>query len=56
MARYVTVRMLVEDMSPLSWKTFALIEGKADCRCSNISMIKNNGRVLENKYKSSCRR
>ena len=49
MARYVTVRMLVEDMSPLSWKTFALIEGKAD-DLSNISMIKNNGRVLENKY------
>ena len=49
MARYVTVRMLVKDMSPLSWETFALIEGKDD-NLSNISMIKNDGKVLENKY------
>ncbi|MEG1310420.1 MAG: alpha-mannosidase [Romboutsia sp.] len=47
MATYVTVRMLMEDMSAMSWETFALAEGDSDDLLYG-NMIKENGRILEN--------
>lgn len=47
MARYVTVRLLVEDMPALSWDTFALVEDNSNITLSK-TMIKENGKVIEN--------
>ncbi|WP_312093018.1 alpha-mannosidase [Niallia sp.] len=46
---YVTVELLINQMSPLSWKTYALIEGESQQReCKRF--VQNNGQLLENDH------
>ena len=46
---YVLVELELDQMSPLSWKTYALIEGVPQ-QNKYVSIVQNNGRILENEY------
>jgi len=49
MATYITLRLLMNEMPPLSWETFALIEGKTSPTLKE-GLVTENGHVLENEH------
>lgn len=49
MARYVTVQLIMEQMAPLSWETFALVYGETS-DTTEKPIISDNGYQLENDY------
>ncbi|OPJ62754.1 mannosylglycerate hydrolase [Clostridium oryzae] len=49
MAKYIRIRVIMKDMLPMSWKSFALVEQKADIH-EQENIVKNAGALLENEF------
>ncbi|MGX7417915.1 alpha-mannosidase [Carnobacterium gallinarum] len=50
MARYVTVKIPMEQMAPLSWETFALVESTETPVGQARTIVSENGKQMENAF------